>query len=199
MKTALVLWIATVLAGFASLTAFAARPAQTAAASKQWPSGTILKRAENKPTLVLFVHPRCGCSRATLSQLEQMLPRIQNKAQIIVDVYYPGNQREEWAHTPFIAAAQGLPGVQFHYDKDGREATLFNARASGETMFFSQDGQRKFQGGLTPLRGHVGDSIGEQAILDLAEGRTPQVDGSKVFGCQLKEDLSPSAEVAVAQ
>jgi hypothetical protein len=43
-----------------------------------------------------------------------------------------------------------------------------------------------FSGGITPARGHEGDSAGSDAIVELVKGRIPSnVIREPVFGCTL--------------
>jgi hypothetical protein len=46
-------------------------------------------------------------------------------------------------------------------------------------------GRRLFSGGITPARGHQGDSFGRRRILALLSGSTTDRAESPAFGCAL--------------
>jgi hypothetical protein len=76
-------------------------------------------------------------------------------------------------------------------DDNELEAKLFGAETSGHTVFYDQKGRLIFSGGLTPARGHMGDSLGRSAILNWMENSThPQIVESSIFGCALRSPAS---------
>ena len=53
----------------------------------RWPATSQLVRDPGRPTLIMFVHPHCPCSRATLAELDRLLsPRRDRVAVRIVMV-----------------------------------------------------------------------------------------------------------------
>src|SRR3954463_15141423 len=42
-----------------------------------WPAASKLGSTPTRPTLVLFLHPRCPCSRASLTELEALFAKLQ--------------------------------------------------------------------------------------------------------------------------
>ena len=78
---------------------------------------------------------------------------------------------------------------------DGREARLFGAATSGQTMVYGRNGHLLFSGGITAARGHYGDNAGASAIGALLEQPTPQ-SGRKtaVYGCALFAPRSSPAK-----
>ncbi len=70
--------------------------------------------------------------------------------------------------------------------EDGDEARRFGAATSGHVMLYDAAGRLHFSGGITPARGHEGDSLGRDAVIDLIEAyRSAGRRCSPVFGCPL--------------
>src|SRR4051812_39527867 len=44
-----------------------------------WPPESKLGSTPSHPTLVLFLHPRCPCSRASLAELERLIGKLQKE------------------------------------------------------------------------------------------------------------------------
>jgi hypothetical protein len=73
---------------------------------------------------------------------------------------------------------------------------------SGAVLLYSSDGKLLFQGGITPARGHQGDSFGRQRILALLDGDAPDRRDAPVFGCALASDSAvpvPKTEVSMTR
>ena len=71
---ALCVWLTAAGAGFAMLGRYVASPGPAIDASAQWPADSAIHRAEGVPMLVMFAHPRCPCSRASISELTDRAP-----------------------------------------------------------------------------------------------------------------------------
>jgi len=64
------LWGTAVIAGFLALAGYEATPGATSPPPLEWPASTAIPRASNGlATLLLFAHPKCPCTRATLKEL----------------------------------------------------------------------------------------------------------------------------------
>ena len=83
------------------------------------------------------------------------------------------------------ALAARIPGVELRVDLGGKEATLFNAKTSGQVFLYDASGALRFDGGITPARGHEGDSDGKAAVLAVLAGGGPERTSTAVFGCEL--------------
>lgn len=172
--------------------------ASTAAAprdfEKLWPTESQLSRDGDRPTLLVFVHPRCPCSRATLSELARLLPRIPGRASVKAVVLAPLGETPDWFQTDIWHAARAIPGVEVIADADGAEAQLFRADVSGRTLLYSAAGELLFDGGITQSRGHAGDNPGSEAIAGLLlNGKAGLVHG-RAFGCRLSAPVSADAD-----
>lgn len=187
-------WALLVAAGFVQLMSFSAVPGMPAATPSAWPVAAELSRNLDRPTLVMFLHPRCPCSAATLSELERILPVINGRVDVHLNFLLPSERPAEWARARHWRRAVKFPGVRLRADDAGREAARFGARTSGETFLFTPSGELIFRGGITPARGHEGDSVGKQAILAYFRGERGAAD-AKTFGCAIHAESAVRQEL----
>lgn len=180
---------------------FAKSDATSAQAVDRWPSDTMLPCDGERPALVLFIHPKCPCSRATLAELERLLAgKSESKAeplQLIVIATVPQNTDEAWWDTATIAKSSALPGARLFVDRAGQEAARFGATTSGTVMYFEASGRCRYAGGITVTRGHEGRSAGGDVVEALVRGQSVDSRSLPVFGCRLcLPETDPSREIA---
>ena len=70
-------WLLTIGAGLAMLRAYAETPGPPATAGATWPAEASIARVPRTPVLLLFLHPHCPCSRATIGELARLLAGAQ--------------------------------------------------------------------------------------------------------------------------
>ena len=75
----LVAWLAAIVIGWCYVAdhEFSVNRPLSKLAVDHWPQGTQLVRPEGQPTLVLFLHPKCPCSRATLAELYHLYASLE--------------------------------------------------------------------------------------------------------------------------
>jgi hypothetical protein len=158
----------------------------------EWPADSELERSQNLPTLVLFLHPKCPCSRATLHELNDLLKKIAASGSplpaVLVVATVPKNAGEEWLRTDTVAQSENFPRGTVFIDHSGVEAARFGAMTSGTMMLFDASGARRFAGGITISRGHEGQSAGGDLLAGLLRGESGANTKSRdlpVFGCRL--------------
>jgi hypothetical protein len=203
---ALVVWLAFGAGGLALLAAHGAVAGRPAAAPQELPMEAELSsalRQAGRATLVMVAHPACPCTRASVRELERLLGAVplakQAGGEVEVVVLFAGPRRGE-ANRDRVAGelrslAGAIPGARIVDDRDGIEASRLGAHTSGTILFYDRAGRLRFNGGITPGRGHEGDSAGADALRALLEGATTAggADGfmtkaaSPVFGCELAD------------
>jgi hypothetical protein len=137
--------------------------------------------------LVLFAHPGCACTRATISELARLMARFHDR--LDAQVLFRGEE-PELARTDLWSSAARIPGVMVTADPSGVEARRFGVETSGAAVLYDAAGKLAFQGGITSARGHEGDSFGQRRIAALLTGSTPDRADAPVFGCAL-DDRGP--------
>ena len=188
-------WFAGTAWGMKVLLDYQVAPGVAAFAPKAWPASSSLPRPALSPTLVLVLHPRCPCSRATLTELAQIVAHTRGRLAVEVLFVVPPGLDGQWAMASLWRQASAIPGVHLTLDSDGLEARHFGAATSGQALFYDTSGRLRFAGGITPGRGHEGDNAGEAAVEALASATHTNTNkealaaSSPVFGCAL---ASPS-------
>ena len=185
MVVAGMLWLAAVIAGSLAMLRYANTPGHAAQAPLQWSANSLIARDSQRATLVMFVHPRCPCSRASVGELSLLMAHCQGRVNAHVLFFKPAGSAAEWAETDLWRSAAAIPGVEVHSDDGGVEARRFHAETSGHTVLYDRARRLQFSGGITAARGHSGDNAGRSAIAALVNGGAPQERGTPVYGCSL--------------
>jgi hypothetical protein len=178
-------WIAATVAGLVWLMAYDNRAGLAAVAPVAWPAESRMTRDLSGPTLVLLAHPRCDCTRASLSELAELMARAPVRPRAFVVFIKPGRVGDEWERTALWTLASRIPGVAVLRDDSGAEASRFGAATSGQTLLYDKQGRLTFSGGVTAARGKEGGSVGRASILALLGGHQAAAGTSPVFGCSL--------------
>ena len=189
------LWIGMIVAGFRALMQYESKAGAAASPTSQWLAGVPFELDPALPTLVLFAHPRCPCTRATLGELDRILAHSDGRLRTHVVFYSDPALGPDWHHSDLWDQAAGMDGVEVHEDPHGELAQRFGALTSGQVFLYAPGGALIFQGGITAGRGRAGDSNGSRDVLALIQDPTAEPAACAVFGCALTSTQPlPSAE-----
>ncbi len=192
-----VLWLFLVSGALYAMADYGTQSGRSEQAPAQWPAGlqTMIKPDPARPTLVLFAHPLCPCTRASLWELESITNRLFGMVDLHVLFFEPEDpsvMSTVWEASDLKRMAARLPGTQLHVDVEGRIAKHFGAYTSGQVLLYDTDGSLQFAGGITPSRGHTGSNPGRAAIISAImsdEGVNPLAPRvNPVFGCSLHDE-----------
>jgi len=197
VAVAVVLWLAGVVLGTQFVWAYKTTPGVSAVAPAKWPGSKLVAPAVGRSTLVMFVHPLCSCTRASLAELESVLRQSDGRVSAWVMVLHPGGTSDEWQNSSTLAAARHIPGVHLVMDTDGAEADRFRAATSGQVVLYDAQGELQFSGGITGARGHVGDNTGEARVVSFVNTGTADSHEHSVYGCGL-HDPNPRTDPPAA-
>jgi hypothetical protein len=178
-------WLGVVAAGMAMVMEYDTTPGAPAEAPRVWPKDSHVALAADRPTLIMFAHPRCDCTRASLSELAELLARATHRPRSYVVFIKPAQTGEAWEQTAVWKQASSIPGIEILRDDNGDEANRFGVQTSGQAMMFLPDTRLAFSGGTTSARGKTGLSIGRTTLLDLLDGRPASTFTAPVYGCPL--------------
>ena len=188
-------WLAAVVGATILMTRYSNTPGGGGPPPTSWPTGSQIVLDSNRPTLVMFAHPHCPCTRASLGELERLMAQVPGRLSAQVVFLKPPGTAADWEKTDLWSKASSIPGVSVGADNAGSEARRFHAETSGQTLLYDTAGKLRFQGGITSGRGHAGDNPGRSAIQELLrEGRANQVK-TPVFGCALFEAQCEKGDV----
>jgi hypothetical protein len=198
-RSAIALWVAALGLGFATLWRYEVTAGAAGGPPDRWPSASAIERPPGRPALLMFAHPQCVCTRASLTELERLQGRLEGRLAVYVVFLRPADAGPDWDQSDLWKRAAAMPGVTVVRDLDGLEAVRFGAATSGHTLVYDAQGRLLFSGGLTAARGREGAAPGAQRIAALlATGRADRND-SPVFGCALRHEVAvanqPSAKV----
>ena len=138
-----------------------------------------------RPTLLMFIHAKCPCTRASLDKLEALMRERTGQLSAHVFAIEPKDAEADWFEDGNWEIAAGIPGVTLHLDPEGRMARQLQAATSGATVVYDRRGALAFVGGLTAQRGHAGPSSGEDAVRRIMRGEALGAPRMPVFGCAL--------------
>jgi hypothetical protein len=142
--------------------------------------------------MILFAHPKCPCTEATMEELNRILAHAAGNVTTHVLFLKPAGFSDDWLRSSLWEGAAAIPGVAVREDSAGAEARIFGAETSGYLVVYAPNGKLLYKGGITGSRGHAGDNAGADAVISLLAG-TPGLPSAPVFGCSLlKECQSPA-------
>jgi hypothetical protein len=180
-----VLWVAAIAIGMRILFAHAGTPGDAAAPPERWPDASGIRRRADCPTLLMFAHPCCPCTRASVAELNLLMARLAGKLEAYVLLFTPGELPAGWGETDASREGERIPGVTVLRDVDGAEAKRFGVATSGQTIVYNAAGSLIFHGGITGARGHIGENLGRSTITSLIETGEAASTESRVYGCAL--------------
>lgn len=190
-------WVVAVAFGFSRLERFDRTPGVEASAPSTWPEATALSMDDDRLNVVVALHPRCPCSKATLEVLGAMAEQHPSAARFHFLVFRPAGGVESWHETGLWRDAQRFQGARFLLDDNGSEAARFGAVSSGTVAVYAAKGRLLFKGGITPSRGSVGPNRGADILARLMtyDGKplAEQVDPPSccpVYGCSLVPEVT---------
>lgn len=180
-------WFAILATGFLILAREQFTPVVGDAASATFPPHSALALSPDRPTLILFAHPHCPCTRATVHDLAGLMASLSQKVAVTVVFPLPKGVPPGWEQGELWQEASAIPGVHLTTDQDGQETSRFGVKGSGHVLLYQPSGRLVFSGGITPSRGHEGDNPGRSAVDGLVLHGYSPVNHTPVFGCPLLE------------
>jgi hypothetical protein len=187
---AVALWIPAVGFGISTLWTYSTTAGHPAAPPLDWPRNAPVDRAAGRAMLVMFAHPQCGCSRASLGELAIIMAHQRDQVNASVFFYRPAAEPSAWVRSDLWDMAAAIPGVHVAEDPNGSVAQTFGVFTSGQTLLYDSAGLLEFKGGITAFRGHSGDNAGRSVITAFLHGDVSPASSlpvtTPVFGCSLR-------------
>lgn len=185
ITTLISLWGILLIAGSYFIIGYELTPGESGSVVPNLPDHPVIDDGDGLPTLLVFAHPRCPCTTATIRQLERLLAECGDGIATTVIFLQPANQPENWSKTPLWEAATQIPSVKVRPDFAGQLARQLKVYTSGTAILFDQSGRLIFQGGITASRGHEGDNFGADSIRSFVQSGGSPRRSTPVFGCSL--------------
>lgn len=184
-RAALILWLVGVLSSLYFLARYERTPGKDEPAPEVWPAKSKLPRTPGRSAMVVFAHPKCPCTVATIEELAQLVSRTQPNVDLTACFFAPENPDPGWMKTLALEEARRIDGLRIVEDVDGEEARRFHIRTSGRVVFYDPNGRLEYDGGITPGRGINGPANGSNALAALLSGNTTEVQNAPVYGCNI--------------
>lgn len=186
---ALLLWSGLIAGGYAWLLRYSFAPGRTSVAPRTIPVDLALPPRLRRPQLLLALHPRCPCSRATISELAKVLSRTRDACEVTLLMYKPAGAPDSWIQGALWDECRRM-NCQVRPDPNGRLAASLGSLTSGGVVLYDGDGRLRYQGGITGSQGHEGDNAGAQSVVQILHGDRASHKSMPVFGCPLKQEPS---------
>ncbi|MFI4916870.1 MAG: hypothetical protein ACIAS6_10245 [Phycisphaerales bacterium JB060] len=177
------LWAVTCLVAFGALWRYGNTPGDPGGMLEGWTVPASLEVATDRPTLLVFAHPKCPCTRATMAAIERLQRDVLGGFETRVVFFEPQDAGPDWRRTELWQRAERLRDVRVLPDPGGRLVSRAGAVVSGTVALLDVDGRLLFWGGLTSSRGHEGDSVGSLAVRAILRGEDARTDRTPVYGC----------------
>lgn len=187
----MLLWCGALAAGIRYLLLYETTAGAQHTAPAEWPATVPHARDGKLPTLVVALHPRCSCSQATLTELEQAANDFATPFNVMLLIYQPHGGGYQWNQVNIYRDVQKIFKADVVLDDDGRMAEHFGALTSGEVLYYSAEDSHAgrhllFAGGVTGWRGMTGGNRG----MDLLKAaintvHTVRATGAPVYGCAI--------------
>lgn len=159
-----------------------------------WPQLAFPQLDATRDTLILFAHPHCPCSRASIEELNRILAIHRSSVAAHVLFLKPPGVSSSWTQSALRKSTESIPPIRVADDANGAIARAFGAETSGFVVVYSPEGRLLFSGGITQGRGHVGDNTSKNALLQRLERRQTAAVATPVFGCSLEcRDVTSAA------
>lgn len=188
----LIAWLIVVIGGTGVLWRYEHAVGLVEPTPVRWPADSAIPASETQSTLLMFAHPKCPCTRASIGELARILTTCSDEVRAYAVFVKPSgaSPEQDWDSTDLWELAKQIPGLTAIADIEGIEARRFQAATSGFTVLYDHSGQLQFSGGITASRGHSGDNQGRSAIVALLTQRPPATVNTNVYGCELGTNFS---------
>lgn len=181
----LCVWFVVVAALFACLWTYESTAGSSGEPSATWPTDISLQQPREGRALLLFAHPRCPCTRASLRELRKVLANGPSFESARILFFCPPDAGADWTDTALVREARSIGGVEVGFDENGRLARTFGVETSGHLLLYDASARLQFSGGITAKRNHEGENAGRDAVLAISQGRSPALKATPIFGCPL--------------
>lgn len=138
MLTAFVLWLTVVCGGTIQMIRYSTAPGSSGQPPSAWPTESQIPFDAHRPTLIMFAHPHCPCTRASLGELEVLLTRFPGQLSSYVVFLKPTDTITNWEKTDLWRKASSIPGVRVYTDNSGSKLTASNLKLQGKRCFMTE-------------------------------------------------------------
>ena len=140
--------------------------------------------SEKRSTILVFYHPHCPCTVATIRNLERSWTRLSQDSTILAFAYRPSETGDSWISSTSTGILKRM-GANVIVDPDGQNCTKFGVLTSGHLLVYNDEGALQFSGGVTSSGGHEGDCPAISDLVQKISNQSKQAKQWPVYGCQI--------------
>lgn len=160
------------------------------AGEKNTPPNILLSEApvsliDNQYQLLMFVHPKCPCTRASIRELMRLMSHNSENISCTFFCFLPSDKNNSWLNTDITKSIEAIPNSTLISDIDGGWTKAFNTNTSGHVLLYHPNGKLLFSGGITAGRGHEGENFGRTFISNVVNKESNDNYQCPVFGCPI--------------
>lgn len=143
--------------------------------------------SREQQSLVLFYHPHCPCTQSAIRCLERIYHRMSRQPRLVAFVYCPVDSSASWMDTSLTRYIKTIADVKFIPDPGGEACRRYGVTTSGHLLLFDSQDRLAFSGGITPGRGHEGDSLSSVDLLQRCseDAVSRPANSWPVYGCPM--------------
>lgn len=193
LTTAILIWFLVIACGLGQVWSYARTSNARSTPPEHWPASLPFSRSDTNGTLVLALHPRCPCTRATIAELQRVLADAEEKPAVVALIYRPAQSSQAWDDAASVQLHPTLTNLRSVDDVEGKIARQFGLNTSGEIILYDRSGALRYSGGITGSRGHEGPNPGQAALLHHLQGQA-SVREFPVFGCSIRQSACERLE-----
>ncbi|MEO8380364.1 MAG: hypothetical protein ABI779_11930 [Acidobacteriota bacterium] len=183
-------WALSVAGGLMIFNAYQNRQGPRGAVPRSWPAESRILRSPDSATLLVFLHPNCPCSRASVHSLQRITGSLPPSSLPRIVFVIRKAVTNDWRAKSLLADASATPNATLLNDVNEEEIARFGTQVSGHALLYDHEGHLLFDGGLTAERGQEGDSVAADRLHALLGGTTTSATRTAVFGCALRQPVA---------
>lgn len=145
-----------------------------------------LRRTDSKKLLV-FYHPHCPCTAASLRNLQRINSSLVSERKIYAFAFHPQDEPVTWIESPTTKLLRGIPNITIIPDREAIACQAFGLSTSGHMLVYDEAQRLIFSGGITPGRGHEGDCQSSFDLRQKINGEKSTLNYWPVYGCSIVE------------
>lgn len=180
------IWLVGVAVAMLAVWSYKTTDNGSARAPQHWPKESKLALDRTRPNLVMFSHPHCPCTKASMSELSRLADRLGDQVAIQIVLVRPADADSGFEEGELRERASRVPRATLVVDEAARESERFHAKTSGSVVLYGREGNLMFSGGITSARGHEGRAPSYDRILSLVAGEANVISSAPTFGCALQ-------------
>ena len=118
----LAVWGLVVGSGLFFLESYSFRPGDSGSPPVMWPTASRVRPHSGRSNLLIFLHPQCPCSRASVDELRTILRAMRNSGVSPCSVLATRRWRCPVGRFGARGRAGKMPDVEIYYDAGGLES-----------------------------------------------------------------------------